>query len=145
VKLAGEWLHTAEALEGTPVTEITSSNRGYDLDAREFIMESSTASAVDPLSPTRFFYSERIGVVWGRYGGDTVTEGRFIGTRAGSVLTVQFVHALTAGGAPVTGSSTSRIEIGGDGALRLVENFRIDGVEHVSVCIEVASEDRVEG
>jgi hypothetical protein len=107
------------------------------LDNTEYIMESSTASAVDPIAPTRFWYSENDGLVWGNYTGDTVTEGRFVGERHGRVLTVQFVHALKANGSLVSGSSTSRIE-GTPGSFRLVEDFVIDGVQHVSVCTQVA-------
>jgi hypothetical protein len=108
----------------------------FSLDDREFLMESSTASSVDPVAPTRFFYSERDGVVWGNYLGDTVTEGRFVGTREADRLTVSFAHALAAGGNVVTGTSVSLIETDADGRLRLVENFEIEGVDHVSVCIE---------
>jgi hypothetical protein len=105
------------------------------LDGTEFVMESSTASAVDPLAPTRFWYSENGGLVWGNYTGDTVTEGRFIGERHDHTLTVQFVHALATDGTLVSGSSTSRIE-GSPGTFRLVEDFVIDGAAHVSVCTQ---------
>jgi hypothetical protein len=109
----------------------------FSLDDREFVMESSTASRVDPVAPTRFFYSERDGVVWGNYLGDTVTEGRFVGTREADRLTVSFAHALAADGNVVSGTSVSLIETDADGRLRLIENFEIEGVDHVSVCIEV--------
>jgi hypothetical protein len=107
-----------------------------DLDGRVFDMVSSTASRVDPEAPTRFRYSEAAGVIWGDYTGDTVTVGRFVGTRTGDRLTVAFVHALVAGGAPVPGEATSRIEQG-DSGLRLVEDFEVDGVPQVSICAEV--------
>jgi hypothetical protein len=106
------------------------------LDGTEFIMESSTASTVDASAPTRFWYSENGGLVWGNYVGDTVTEGRFVGERRGRTLTVQFVHTLAADGSHVSGSSTSRID-GDPGDLRLVEDFVIDGHQHVSVCTQV--------
>ena len=105
----------------------------------EFIMESSTASAVDPTAPTRFWYSENRGLIWGNYVGDTVTEGRFVGVRNERTLTVQFVHTLKADGAHVSGSSTSEIE-GEPGSLRLVEAFVIDGDDHVSVCTQTQPE-----
>jgi hypothetical protein len=107
------------------------------LNGREFVMESSTASRVDPVAPTRFQYSEREGVVWGSYLGDTVTEGRFVGTREADRLTVWFVHALVDGGDVVSGTSVSVIETDAEGGIRLVENFEIDGAAHVSVCTEV--------
>ena len=108
------------------------------LDGREFVMESSTASAVDPASPSRFRYSERDGVVWGDYDGDTVTFGRFVGTRSGDLLAVSFAHVLVEGGAVVTGSSRSTVQAAGPGSpVRLVEDFRIGDVDHTSVCVEV--------
>ncbi|GAA2750280.1 hypothetical protein [Amnibacterium kyonggiense] len=110
----------------------------FDLDGRVFDLVSSTASRVDPEAPTRFRYHEARGVVWGEYVGDTVAEGRFVGTRDGARLTVSFVHALVAGEAVVSGAATSRIEPG-DGGLRLVEDFEVDGVPQVSVCAEVRS------
>ena len=107
-----------------------------DLDGRTFDMVSSTASRVDPDAPTRFRYSEADGVVWGEYAGDTVTTGRFVGSRSGSRLEVAFVHALVAGGPPVSGTAVSRIERSADG-LRLVEDFEAGGQPQVSVCAEV--------
>ncbi|WP_411700443.1 hypothetical protein [Conyzicola sp.] len=106
------------------------------LDGTEFIMQSSTASAVDPAAPTRFWYFDNRGLIWGNYVGDTVTEGRFVGERQGRTLTVQFVHTLKADGSHVSGSSTSQIE-GEAGSLRLVEDFVIDGHDHVSICTQV--------
>jgi hypothetical protein len=101
-------------------------------------MDSSTASTVDPASPSRFRYSERDGVVWGDYDGDTVTFGRFVGTRSGDLLDVSFVHVLVEGGSVVTGSSRSTVRAADrDGGIRLVEDFRIGDVDHVSVCVEV--------
>ena len=101
-------------------------------------MASSTASRVDPDAPTRFRYSEADGVVWGGYRGDTVREGRFVAVRRGDEIDVSFVHALVAGGV-VSGSATSRIEADPEhpDALRLVEDFEVDGVQHRSICTEV--------
>lgn len=107
------------------------------LDGRVFDMVSSTASRVDPDAPTRFRYRESRGVVWGEYVGDTVAEGRFVGTREGERLVVSFAHALVADGRVVSGSAESRIEDAGDGDLRLVEDFEVDGRPQVSVCAEV--------
>lgn len=101
-------------------------------------MVSSTASRVDPAAPTRFRYHESAGVIWGDYVGDTVSEGRFVGTRDGDAVTVSFVHALAAGGGTVSGVAVSRIESGESG-LRLVEDFEVDGTPQVSVCAEVRS------
>ncbi|WP_226899533.1 hypothetical protein [Nonomuraea phyllanthi] len=109
-----------------------------NLNGRTFVMVSSTASAVDQDSPTEFRYREEDGVVWGSYTGDTVTQGRFVGTRDGELVSISYVHALKAGGT-AGGQSSSRIETADDGLLRLVEEFSFDGDDtvHVSVCREV--------
>lgn len=101
---------------------------------------SSTASEIDRGSPSRFRYRERDGIVWGGYDGDTVTVGRFLGTRTGDDLAISFVHVRAADGGVVTGTSASIVEVH-DGALRLVETFRVDTVEHVSICVEVLPTD----
>ena len=99
-------------------------------------MESSTNSEVDAASPSRFRYRERDGVVWGDYEGDTVTFGRFVGTRVGDELSIAFVHVVQRDGAVVAGTGGSVIEVS-DSGVRLVENFRVGEVDHVSVCVEV--------
>lgn len=100
---------------------------GVNLNGRKFVMVSSTASVVDPDSPTRFEYWEEDEVVWGSYTGDTVTQGRFVGTRDGDQVSITYVHALVAGG-KAAGRSISRIEAGEDGLLRLVEEFAFEGM-----------------
>ncbi|HMH57926.1 MAG TPA: hypothetical protein VK537_01970 [Galbitalea sp.] len=109
------------------------------LDRRRFVMESSTNSAVDSNSPSSFQYFERDGVIWGDYDGDTVVFGRFVGTRVGNELSVSFAHVMAADGLVVTGTSGSVVEATSAG-IRLVESFRIDDVDHVSICVEVPSE-----
>ncbi|RCG30712.1 hypothetical protein DQ384_15090 [Sphaerisporangium album] len=101
-------------------------------------MVSSTASVVDADAPTRFVYEEADGVVWGSYDGDTVIQGRFVGTRDDDRVELSYVHALKAGGR-AAGRSSSRIEPLPDGRLRLVEEFQFDGDDtpQVSVCEEV--------
>ncbi|TMR89270.1 hypothetical protein EJK15_61670 [Nonomuraea basaltis] len=101
-------------------------------------MVSSTASVVNRNSPTEFLYREADGVVWGSYTGDTVTLGRFVGTRAGDLVSISYAHALKAGGT-AGGQSSSRVETGDDGLLRLIEEFTFEGddTRHVSVCAEV--------
>ncbi|WP_370544517.1 hypothetical protein [Frondihabitans sp. VKM Ac-2883] len=110
------------------------------LDSRRFVMESSTNSPVDPDSPSRFRYFEKDGVIWGDYDGDTVTFGRFVGTRVGDDLSVSFVHVLVEDGSVVAGTGGSEVVAGPDG-VRLVERFEIDGVDHVSVCVEEPAQD----
>jgi hypothetical protein len=111
------------------------------LDHRRFVMESSTNSAVNPDSPSSFLYFERDGVVWGDYDGDTVTFGRFVGTRTGNELSVSFAHVMAADGQVVTGTSGSIVEDTPAG-IRLVEKFRIGDVDHVSICVEVGDTKR---
>jgi hypothetical protein len=98
-------------------------------------MVSSTNSAVDPTSPSVFHYRERSGVIWGKYDGDTVVFGRFVGTRVGDRLAVSFVHELRRGGPVVAGTADSRIR-SVSGQLELVEEFVVDGTPHISVCRE---------
>jgi hypothetical protein len=107
-----------------------------DLDGRRFAMVSSTASAVDPASPTVFDYREADGLVWGEYRGDTVRAGRFVGRRQADRVSIRFVHVVAETGALVDGAAESRIEAHED-RLRLVEEFRTDDGDQVSVCVEM--------
>lgn len=102
-------------------------------------MVSSTTSVVNPDAPSVFRYFERDGVIWGDYSGDTVTFGRFVGTRTNDTIRVSFVHVLVETGAVVNGDGESEIEAGDDGALRLVEHYEMHGAAQLSVCVEVAA------
>lgn len=102
-------------------------------------MVSSTTSAVDPDDPSVFHYFEQDGAIWGDYSGDTVTIGRFVGTRTGDTIRVSFVHVLVADGSVVTGDGESDIEVGDDGLLRLVEHYEMHGAAQLSVCVETRS------
>ncbi|MGX1933634.1 hypothetical protein [Microbacterium resistens] len=107
------------------------------LDGLRFAMVSSTASAVDPESPTTFDYHQDGRLVWGEYTGDTVTEGRFVGELADDQVRISFAHALVTDGSVVRGDAVSRVEHDADGRIRLVEDFVVDGVDHVSVCRQI--------
>jgi hypothetical protein len=109
-----------------------------DLDGLRFAMVSSTASEVDPSSPTIFDYHERDGMVWGEYEGDTVRIGRFVGTRVDRRISIRFTHVVAATGVVVSGAAESRIEQHDDG-LRLVEDFRTAEGDQVSVCVQIGS------
>lgn len=109
------------------------------LDGRRFLMVSSTTSAVDPAAPSEFVYREKDGAIWGDYSGDTVTFGRFVGTRTGDTIWVSFVHVLVADGTVVTGSGESELELTDDGRIRLVEHYEMHGLPQLSVCEEVAA------
>ncbi|MGN8026403.1 hypothetical protein [Microbacterium sp. 22242] len=107
------------------------------LDGMRFAMVSSTASEVDPDAPTTFAYHQEGRLIWGEYTGDTVTEGRFVGEVADAEVRVSFAHALASDGSVVRGDAVSRAERAEDGRIRLVEDFAVDGVDHVSVCVQV--------
>ena len=107
------------------------------LDGLRFAMVSSTASAVDSEAPTTFEYHQDGHLIWGEYTGDTVTEGRFVGEIAGAEVRVSFAHALASDGSVVRGDAVSRAEQEDDGRIRLVEDFAVDGIDHVSVCLQV--------
>ncbi|MDO5662093.1 MAG: hypothetical protein Q4G40_05315 [Brachybacterium sp.] len=108
------------------------------LDGLTFRLHSSTTSKVDPDSPSTFHYRERDGVVWGDYDGDTVTFGRFIGTREGDGISVRFVHVLAATGNVITGQGTSAIERdAATDTLRLIEHYEMHGAPQRSVCVQV--------
>lgn len=107
------------------------------LDSREFAMVSSTASAVDANSPTRFRYNQRGALVWGEYVGDTARIGRFIGRRDGNTVTMRFGHVNAETGLITRGGATTEVAQDADGALRLLEDFDKDGQQHHSECVEV--------
>lgn len=100
-------------------------------------MVSSTTSAVDPDTPSEFVYRERDGAIWGDYEGDTVSFGRFVGTRTGDTIWVSFVHVLAADGTVVTGEGASELELTDDGLIRLVEHYEMHGEPQLSVCEEI--------
>jgi hypothetical protein len=107
------------------------------LDGMRFAMVSSTASEVDSDAPTTFDYHQDGRLIWGEYTGDTVTEGRFVGEIAGAEVRVSFAHALVSDGSVVRGDAVSRAEQEDDGRIRLIEDFAVDGIDHVSVCLQV--------
>ncbi|MFP1602773.1 hypothetical protein PTQ19_15210 [Microbacterium esteraromaticum] len=109
------------------------------LDGRIFKMVSSTTSAVNPEAPSVFRYFEQDGVIWGDYTGDTVTIGKFVGTRTGDRIWVSFVHVLVADGSVVTGDGESDIEVDDDGMLKLIEHYEMHGAPQLSVCVETAA------
>jgi hypothetical protein len=113
------------------------SGSDLDLDGLRFAMVSSTASEVDPSSPTIFDYHERDGMIWGEYEGDTVRIGRFVGTRAEGRISIRFTHVVAATGVVVSGAAESRIERHDDG-LRLVEDFSTADSDQVSVCVQIS-------
>jgi hypothetical protein len=101
-------------------------------------MTSSTTSVVNHDAPSVFRYFEKDGAIWGDYTGDTVTFGRFVGTRTGNVISIHFVHVLVADGTVVTGSGDSDIEQDENG-LRLVEHYEMHGEAQLSICVEDAA------
>lgn len=104
-------------------------------------MVSSTASDVSADKPSVFRYHQDGDMVWGEYTGDTVLLGRFAGRRDGNSITIGFAHSPSAGGSALLGTATSRIELGADGRMLLIEDFEKDGVAHRSVCQEAEPSD----
>ncbi len=100
-------------------------------------MISSTTSVVDDDAPSIFEYFERDGAIWGGYTGDTVTFGKFVGTRTGDTIWVSFVHVLVKDGSVVTGDGESELELTDDGRIRLVEHYEMFGLPQLSVCEEL--------
>jgi len=109
----------------------------HSLDGVVFVLESSTASAVDPESPSRFKFREAAGLIWGSYVGDTVTFGRTVGVREGNLLHEWFVHEVKATGEVLLGDCTTHVAARSDGRRELIEEFVLDGVPGRSVCVEV--------
>ncbi|MER7447775.1 MULTISPECIES: hypothetical protein [Microbacterium] len=118
---------------------MTSSASIPSLDGRRFTMVSSTTSVVDADAPSEFVYREKDGAIWGDYSGDTVTFGRFVGTRTGDTIWVSFVHVLAADGTVVTGNGESELELTDDGRIRLVEHYEMHDLPQLSICEEAAA------
>lgn len=115
------------------------------LDATSFVLETSSASTVDAVTPTRFDFAERTGIVWGTYRGDTVTTGHCVGVRTGSTLNEYFVHELVRTGEALMGDSSTEVRTRADGSLELVEEFVLDGTPGLSVCVQVSAEATAAG
>jgi hypothetical protein len=120
-----------------PSTDKISLNE-LSLDDLTFDMISSTASDVSDEAPTRFHYRQDGVLVWGKYTGDTVTQGRMVGRVVGDRIEISFAHALVADGSVVMGSAVSVAEVRDDGLLYLIEEFEKDGQKHLSVCKQTA-------
>src|SRR3546814_17621196 len=90
-----------------------------DLDGLRFAMVSSTASIVDPHSPTIFTYHQDGRLLWGEYNGHTDTEGRFVGSVEGDIVGISFAHAIARDGTVLHGRAASRGDRCEGGPLRL--------------------------
>lgn len=122
----------ADAVQGMPVD--------VSLDGRTFRMLSSTTSEVDLAEPTVFRYSEREGVLWGDYSGDTVIEGRFAGVREGETVRLSYNHRSKSG-ALTHGNAVTEISRVDDGKLRLTEFYRNgEGDPALSFCEEISEQ-----
>ncbi|MBH0054040.1 hypothetical protein I6E74_07640 [Salinibacterium sp. SWN139] len=106
------------------------------INDREFVLVSSSGSAVSTESPTRFRYHQDGHMIWGQYYGDTVSVGRFVGRRSGNVVSISFAHRLVSGGEVVLGHAESTIQWNAEGTLELYETFDKDGQPQVSICVE---------
>ena len=120
----------------TVTAESTTAAIPASIDDLEFVMISSSGSAVSETAPTRFRYQQRGQMLWGAYIGDTVQLGRFVGRRDGDALTICFAHKPIDGGEVILGTAQSVLRRGDDGKLYLDETFEKDGAPHLSACVE---------
>jgi hypothetical protein len=95
----------------------------FSLNGKRFVpVQNSGNGEVD--ASTVFIYHEENGIVWGEYAGGSVLRGYLLGTRI-SIQQVDFVYMqLNAGFQVRTGSNSSRLELRGDGKLRLHESWQ---------------------
>jgi len=107
------------------------------INDREFLLTSSSGSAVSATSPTRFRYHQDGQQIWGEYFGDTVMLGRFVGKRDGEAISIRFAHRPLSGADVVLGEAHSTIQWNASGELELYETFEKDGQSHVSICTAV--------
>jgi hypothetical protein len=125
--------------EGAPTQRNTLERTPHSIDGAVFVLESSTASAVDPHSPSTFEFHEASGLIWGSYSGDTVTFGHTVGVREDDILREWFVHEVKATREVLLGDCTTRIAVRADGRRELIEDFVLDGVPGRSVCVELSA------
>lgn len=92
-----------------------------DLDGRTFVGVSNAADG-DVGSDTVFDYHQEDDLVWAEYAGGSVRRGFLVGTRAGDGLSFRYSH-LDRAGETAGGACTSRIEVLGDGRVRLHETW----------------------
>lgn len=78
------------------------------------------ASAGEVDEDTRFHYRQDADTIWADYTGGSIVRGYLVGTRDGDELDFRYVH-LNRAGETAAGHCHSRIEIGPNGALRLLE------------------------
>ncbi|WP_407445946.1 hypothetical protein [Rhodococcus sp. (in: high G+C Gram-positive bacteria)] len=104
---------TADAAHRSPST--------ICLDGRVFAGVSNSPTG-QVSGATRFRYHQDDAVVWAEYEGGEVARGFLVGTRAGERLHFRYVH-LGVDGITASGVCDSRIELLGDGRVRLHESW----------------------
>jgi hypothetical protein len=77
---------------------------------------------------TEFRFRQAGDMVWGRYSGGGIRMGFFVGTSDGSTLRFRYTQ-LNHAGETATGSTVDRIELLGDGRVRLHETWAWDSRE----------------
>jgi hypothetical protein len=92
-----------------------------DLDGRTFVGVSNAADG-DVGSDTVFVYRQEDDLVWAEYSGGSVRKGFLVGTRTGDGLSFRYSH-LDGAGETAGGACRSRIEVLGDGRVRLHETW----------------------
>ncbi|MFF0990826.1 hypothetical protein [Kocuria nitroreducens] len=91
------------------------------LDGRTFVGVSNAADG-DVGADTVFAYRQEGDLVWAEYAGGSVRKGFLVGTRTGDALNFRYSH-LDSAGETAGGACTSRIEVLGDGRVRLHETW----------------------
>jgi len=98
-----------------------------DMDGR--VLRSPTAVEGGDVGPdTEFRFRQAGDMVWGRYSGGGIRLGFFVGTSDGATIRFRYTQ-LTTAGETATGSSVDRIELLGDGRVRLHEQWAWDSRE----------------
>ncbi len=97
------------------------------LEGRSLVGVSNTGDG-DVGAATVFRYHQDGDVVRADYGGGRIRRGHLVGTRVGDGLDFRYVH-LDADGDTASGRCTSRVEVLGDGRVRLHETWRWESRE----------------
>ena len=96
---------------------------GASLDGRRFRSVRNEGGEVD--AGTTFEYHEEGDLVWARYDGGAIRLGFLVGLREGDSLVARYAQ-VTTDGETATGRTESRVEVLGDGRLRLREDWSWD-------------------
>ncbi len=105
----------------------TGGTGAVSLEGRSLVGVGNTGDG-DVGAATVFRYHQDGDVVRADYGGGRIRRGHLVGTRVGDGLDFRYVH-LDAAGDTASGHCTSRVEVLGDGRVRLHETWRWESRE----------------